>query len=580
MSRTSISRSISGGLAATAGLGFLAATAHADFVGLSGSGALVSQEGWQAPDARTLVLVSLYAEFDAATDRLIAVYGDATDPMTITTSDDDGFWQFDADGSQDASLCNTSSGISAALMAAYPSQASDSFVTIGLTTNTDNAIQDIGIDFDGFNTGVPTWTIDSDNGTFFCTPSDDQTLAGNYTGHKVLIGQFAVAEGESVSGSVNIQWNNDAGDTTRELATAFNVSAVETATADVRNDLNGDGYSDLLLRNPNADGGSDLLAWLYDGSNPSAVTRAYTDYIYNGSAQLQTWEFVAVDDFNGDGIDEPMFRTPANRFYVLNASYDGAGNITVGLDTVHSGGGYATWTALGTGDFNGDGLADVLLRNPIDDGGSDLVVWFMNAANPSNITKAAADNIYNGSSQLSSFEFLGVGDGNADGVADMFWRTPANRFYCFRTNIITDTNVSTSLDTLHAGGGYQTWDFSSLADVNGDGSTDVILRSPVGDGASDFLAFKLTNASPSNIVKSNDMIYNGSNGQIDWTVVGLGDFTGDGSEDMVMRTPSNRFYLWPTSGDANVSIGAAQTLHSGSGYSDWGVLAPSGEVVP
>ena len=571
------------GLAATAGSLAFAPTVTAALDGLSYTASEINQtdpDVWVNPDPRTLVLVSVYADFTSATDQLIAVYGDAVDTLTVTTTDDDGFWQFNANESQAYSVCDTSAGINPALDAAYPSQVSDSFVTIGLEDNQLNLMNDIGMDFASFNSNAINATISVDNGSWFCTPDDPQTIAGNHPDNSILIGQFAVALGESVSGTVNIQWRDNAGTTTRTTALVFDATAEATAGASVKNDLNGDGYSDLLLRNPNAEGGSDLLAWLFDGSNPASVTRAYSDYIYNGSNQLASWEFIAIDDFNGDGIDEPMFRTPANRFYVLNASYDGDGDITVGLDTIHSGGGYATWAAIGTGDFNGDGVADVLLRNPLADGGSDLLIFFLQASNPANITKSFTDVIYNGSNQLLNYEFLGVGDGNGDGLADMFWRTPANRFYCFVTTMATPTNATTLVDTLHAGGGYQTWDFSSLADVNGDGLDDVILRSPFADGASDFLAFILFNASPSNIVKSNDMIYNGGSGQSDWVVVGVGDFTGDGADDFVLRTPANRFYLWPSTGEANVVIGAQQTLHSGGAQSTWAVLAPAGELVP
>ena len=103
--------------------------------------------------------------------------------------------------------------IAAGLIGIYPSVASDSFVTIGLTDSTDNLLQRIGVDFTSFNDASTTSAISVDNGAWFITPDDPQGTAGNYTGNRVLIGQFTVGEDESVSGSVNLQWRDTAGST-------------------------------------------------------------------------------------------------------------------------------------------------------------------------------------------------------------------------------------------------------------------------------------------------------------------------------------------------------------------------------
>ena len=93
--------------------------------------------------------------------------------------------------------------INPAFLPIFPSLAYDSFVTIGLTDSTGNALNNIGIDFTGFAAGG---TLSTDNGTWFVTPDDAQ---GNESGGRVLLGRFTI-DGGDLEGSINLQ-GRDAG---------------------------------------------------------------------------------------------------------------------------------------------------------------------------------------------------------------------------------------------------------------------------------------------------------------------------------------------------------------------------------
>ena len=129
-----------------------------------------------------------------------AVYGDNTNALSI--SSDGGFYQNGFGGY---------SAPSAALFSFFPSLEFDSFVTIGLTDDAGDAMLDIGIDWAGFEAGGD---ISTTNGTWFATPSDAQVME---IGGRVLVGQFTVADGDHVYGSLNLQgkdadltnWNAD-----------------------------------------------------------------------------------------------------------------------------------------------------------------------------------------------------------------------------------------------------------------------------------------------------------------------------------------------------------------------------------
>jgi MYXO-CTERM domain-containing protein len=129
-----------------------------------------------------------------------AVYGDGTNALSVMSGN--GFYQNQFGGYGTPS---------AALFGFFPSLEWDSFVTIGLTDDAGDAMLDIGIDWAGFEAGGD---IATSNGTWFATPSDAQV---NEVGGGVLVGQFTVADGDHVFGSMNFQgkdadltnWNAD-----------------------------------------------------------------------------------------------------------------------------------------------------------------------------------------------------------------------------------------------------------------------------------------------------------------------------------------------------------------------------------
>ena len=177
-------------LGLTAGVGslILAGTATADFQYLTlevvDNGGLVAGTTYD-----------LYANVDAG-GRVDAVYGDGANTLSIGV-DGGNFVQNIYGG-------NTSMDINPAFLPIFPSLAYDSFVTIGLTDSTGNALNNIGIDFTGFAAGG---TLSTDNGTWFVTPDDAQ---GNESGGRVLLGRFTI-DGGDLEGSINLQGRDSSG---------------------------------------------------------------------------------------------------------------------------------------------------------------------------------------------------------------------------------------------------------------------------------------------------------------------------------------------------------------------------------
>jgi hypothetical protein len=182
----------------------IASSAMADYTGLTSVNVDNGDGTWTA---------QIYANFSAATDELDAVFGDAQNALSISTSG--SFYQNALGGA-------TSTSINPALIPLFPSLALDSWVTIGLSDQTDNALLNIGIDFSGFEAGG---SISTDNGSWFATPDDPQVLAG--ADLRVLVGQFTMmGMDDNVSGVLNLQGKAGDFETFQARDQAFEFSMV------------------------------------------------------------------------------------------------------------------------------------------------------------------------------------------------------------------------------------------------------------------------------------------------------------------------------------------------------------------
>jgi len=182
----------------------IAGSAMADYTGLSFEGVDNGDGTWTA---------RIFANFSAASDELDAVFGDAQDSLSISSSG--GFYQNALGGA-------TSANINPALIPLFPSLALDSWVTIGLEDMTDNNMLNIGIDWTDFEAGGDIMT---DNGSWFATPDDPQVLAG--ADLRVMVGQFTMFGTDSnVSGVLNLQGKVGDFETFQARGQAFDFSMI------------------------------------------------------------------------------------------------------------------------------------------------------------------------------------------------------------------------------------------------------------------------------------------------------------------------------------------------------------------
>ena len=224
------------------------------------------------------------------------------------------------------------------------------------------------------------------------------------------------------------------------------------------------------------------------------------------------WRVVGREDYDGDGMADVLVRnvdTGSWQTFLL----DGKDVKAVGKPTLTANMG---WQVAGSGDFDGDGKGDVLLRNS--DGR--WYLYMMDGA------KVAAT----GRPSLPRDEDLTVtstADFNGDGKTDILTRNEDGNWHLFQMNgakIAADQSVSLkkSMDWTVAGSG----------DFDGNERDDLLLRYKNGD----WLVYRFDNFK----VKSPDFI--DVNTDLDWQLASTGDFDADGDTDILIR--SNVFGTW------------------------------------
>ncbi|HUD89300.1 MAG TPA: FG-GAP-like repeat-containing protein [Xanthobacteraceae bacterium] len=219
-------------------------------------------------------------------------------------------------------------------------------------------------------------------------------------------------------------------------------------------DFNGDGKADILWR----DTSGDLAIWEMSGTtilNPSN----------SGLGSVPTtWSIVGTGDFNGDGKADILWRDTSgdlaiwemNGTTILNPNSSGLGNVAT------------NWSVVGVGDFNGDGMSDILWLNSSN---GNVAIWEMNGTTILNPNNTSVGNLQAG------WFIAGTGDFNGDGKSDILLRDGSGDIAIWEMNGTTILNPNnTSVGNLST-----VWSVAETGDFDGNGKSDILWRDTSGD---------------------------------------------------------------------------------------------------
>lgn len=237
-----------------------------------------------------------------------------------------------------------------------------------------------------------------------------------------------------------------------------------------------------------------------------------------GGVQLTDLQSIH-NDFNGDGRSDILWANDNGAVFDLLGTANGGFTNNGDYSSLNLGTG---WHVAGTADLNGDGKADMLLRN---DNGA--IFDLLGTANGGFTNNGDASFV----SVATSWHVAGTGDFNGDGRDDILWRNDNGTIYDMLGTAnggVTNNGDQSSITVGTA------WHVAGIGDFNNDGRDDILWRNDNG------AIFDMLGTSTGGFVNNGD---NSSvNMPTSWHVAGIGDFNGDGFDDILWRNDSGAIY--------------------------------------
>ncbi len=373
----------------------------------------------------------------------------------------------------------------------------------------------------------------SAGGSFTELPLRDYTVGNPITAENLLFTRFTGASRPAppllLRRSTSRKWfsyhlSSDDGEVTVDEKGGVKLTRSADFETVSRSDFNGDGQPDVLLRATTTTSASRTTSW-------TLATLVGKKITSEGEVELVTdddWVLIATEDFDADGKADALFRNGSDGTWMLQL-LDGqtvrASRVLTDLtDDLAD-------TFVGTGDFDDDGIYDVLLRRK---NGTWLVYLIKGVGTPQTgrpkLLRSARASV------------AAIADFDGNGTDDVLMRDDKGRWTFFALNgtkVTMKGAVPMSRDLDSA--------LVAFADFNGDRKADVLLRNVDGtwhmytlDGR------KVLGEGP--VEMTDDVAY---------SVITTDDYDGDGNADVLLRHVEGDWLLYALDGSVPTVLSTA-----------------------